>query len=156
MTRKNWLNLERIYTMQAAILLLRECPKLSHLKRDQPSIHVILSKIRKTIPKYAAYTEVRSCSLSGAHSTVVQVGIMKNGIVNTVVPYIDMSTIPIGILFQALGSGDEMDMVRYIASDITDTRLLSLLIPSFEQSKICDSQTSALYYIGPARKKVYE
>ena len=110
-------------------------------------------KNKKTIPKYVAYTEVRSCSLSGAHSTVVQVGIMKNGIINTVVPYIDMSTIPMGILFQALGSGDELDMVRYIASDITDVKLLSLLIPSFEQSKICDGQTSALYYIGRRGKK---
>jgi len=110
-------------------------------------------KNKKTIPKYIAYTEVRSCSLTGAHSTVVQVGIMKNGIINVVVPYIDMSTIPMGVLFQALGSGDELDMVRYIEPNITDVKLLSLLVPSFEQSRVCVGQADALYYIGRRGKK---
>jgi DNA-directed RNA polymerase II subunit RPB2 len=110
-------------------------------------------KNKKTMPKYVSYTEVRSCSLSGAHSTVVQVGIMKNGIINVVVPYIDMSQIPMGILFQALGSEDELDMVRYIVTDMKDVQLLALLIPSFEQSKACNGQTAALHYIGRRGKK---
>jgi len=143
---------EDIYD-EGGYFIVKGMPKIIACQERSASNTCYSFKNKKTIPKYVSYTEIRSCSLAGAHSTVVQVGIMKNGIISAVVPYIDMSTIPMGILFQALGSGDELDMVRYIVSDLTNVKLLSLLVPSFEQSKNCDGQTAALHYIGRRGKK---
>lgn len=137
---------------QGGYFIVKGMPKIIACQERSAFNTCYSFKNKKTVPKYVSYTEVRSCSLSGAHSTVVQVGII-NGNITVVVPYIDMSQIPMGILFQALGSGDELDMSRYIVPDMTDVQLLALLIPSFEQSKACKGQTAALHYIGLRGKK---
>ena len=109
-------------------------------------------KNRKKTPKYTTYTEVRSCSPTGAHSTVTQVGLL-NGLFSAIIPYIDMSTIPIGILFRALGSGNEKDMLRYIINNDNDKECIELLVKSFEQSHYCSDQNTALLFIGKRGKK---
>lgn len=108
---------------------------------------------RKTAPKYDLYAEIRSISPHGAHGTTVQVGILKNNLIGVIVPYIEMSDIPLGVMFRALGAKDENDMIRYMVSDSKDVDFLRLLVPSLEQSYVCSSQDDALYYIGKKGKK---
>ena len=64
---------------------------------------------RKSTPKFELYTEVRSCS--GSHSTTVQVGLLKKNI-SVLIPYIEITAIPLGVLFRALGVDDEKDQAR--------------------------------------------
>ena len=107
---------------------------------------------RKTVPKYEYYSEVRSCSITGNHSTKLQIGILKE-LITVVVPYIEVSTIPIGVLFRALGAQNEKEMLSYILHDIKDEEMKELLLPSLEVSYECDSQDNALHFIGKRGKK---
>lgn len=108
---------------------------------------------RKTAPKYDLYTEIRSIAPHGAHGTTVQVGILKNNLIGVIVPYIEMSDIPLGVMFRALGAKNENDMIRYMVPDSKDVEFLRLLVPSLEQAYACSSQDDALYYIGKKGKK---
>jgi DNA-directed RNA polymerase II subunit RPB2 len=104
-------------------------------------------------PKFDFYTEVRSLSLTGVRQTTTKVGIFKKtGNISVCIPYIDSQSIPISVVFRALGSGDEKDMLSYIFP--TDAEKYSkYLIPSFEEGWECDSQDIALHYIGKKGKK---
>lgn len=109
---------------------------------------------RKKKPTFNIYSEVRSTALSGAHSTTTSVGMLKS-YVSVVVPYIEMSSIPLGVMFRALGAKDEKDIISYIVSDDDPDKkhILELLLPSLEQSWECSSQEKALHYIGRRGKK---
>lgn len=106
---------------------------------------------RKHAPKYKLYTEVRSSSISGAHSTTTQVGIHKN-LISVVVPYIDMAAIPLVVIFRALGAENEVDIVSHILSG-EDREVFDVLVPSLEQAYEIRTQNAALHYIGRRGKK---
>lgn len=107
---------------------------------------------RKNIPRYEYYSEIRSCSITGSHSTQVRVGLLKD-LISVLVPYIEGTTIPLGIVFRALGVVDEKDIISYITPDIYNEQLIELLLPSLEKSYECTSEEDALYYIGKRGKK---
>lgn len=109
---------------------------------------------KKTDPKYDFYTEIRSRATRSSRSTTTQVGIIKkNNLINVVVPYIEKSDIPVGVIFRALGVKTERDMVRFIGVDPNDEEFLNFIIPSLEQSYECTTQATALHYIGRRGKK---
>nr|QBK86388.1 MAG: DNA-directed RNA polymerase subunit beta [Marseillevirus LCMAC102] len=114
---------------------------------------VYIFKNRKVAPKYILYAEVRSNSLSGAHSTITQAGFLANMLISIMVPYIEMTAIPLGVVFKALGATDEKDIVKYILPDTDDKEALGLLLPSLEQSYECDNQEVGLHFIGRCGKK---
>lgn len=112
-------------------------------------------------PKFSIYSETRSGS-ANSHTTNVQVGIItKTKLISVVVPYIDVTAIPLGIMFRALGAQDEEEMATYIFKpewftappSFKHKTMIELLNKSLEQSYDCKNQDDALKYIGKKGKK---
>ena len=105
-------------------------------------------------PKFDLYTEVRSFSSTGNRQTTAKVGIFtKTLAISVCIPYIDGISIPLGVMFRALGAKTKEEMIKYIISDDSDEELKELLVPSLEQSWLCDNHNMALHYIGKKGKK---
>src|SRR5579862_64870 len=109
-------------------------------------------------PKYA---ETRSGS-SSSHATTTQVGIdVKSNFISVVLPSIDSQTIPLGILFRALGAKTEREIANYIFDSgwfenpptPKHKEALLLLTKTLEHSWQINSQNQALEYIGKCAKK---
>ena len=116
-------------------------------------VYVFLSR---KIPSYDHYAEVRSISNEyvGRSTTVVigigkkkRIGYLRNEI-TAVIPYMsDKTPISLGILFKALGSTDEKDILDTIFPDgpkQEDVRFLTFML---EQSFECKSQQEAYQII---------
>jgi len=105
-------------------------------------------KNRKTPPCFEYYTEIRSSAANGAHTTITQIGILKERLY-AILPYIpEKNCIPLGILFKALGVIDDEDMKKYIK-----TEYLHLMCYTLEHSYPIRTQNDALSYIGKHGKK---
>ena len=119
----------------------------SQERTAQNAVYVFANK--KTAPKYTLFAQVRSGSLTGSHSTTTEVGIMKDGLISVTLPYIELTSIPLGVLYRALGVvGDIKNIVSYILPDFKDKEALDVLIKSLEHSLEISSQDQALLFIG--------
>lgn len=109
---------------------------------------------RKSSPKFDYYAEVRSAVTDNANSTKTTVGYMNNKF-GCLIPWIEMSSIPMGVLFRALGASSPEEIAHHVLGEKwkEDTQALNLLIPSLEFSYECNSQISALHYIGKRGKR---
>jgi len=106
---------------------------------------------RNKPPKFDFFAEVRSTN-TGFKSTTTRVGI-KAGIISVHVPYIEGVSIPLGILFCALGTVNVKDMVKYIYPDTNNDAVLRILNLTFEASSLYKTQEDALFYIGSRGKR---
>jgi DNA-directed RNA polymerase beta subunit len=66
---------------------------------------------RKKKPRYTIYAEIRSNN-SSVHTTTLTIGFI-NGKITCLLPWIDSSDIPLGVLFRALGMTSEKEMAKY-------------------------------------------
>lgn len=109
---------------------------------------------RKSSPKFEYFAEVRSAAADNANSTKTTVGLL-NGKIGCLIPWIEMSAIPLGILFRALGTSSNEEMAALILGEDyrNQHQPLKLLIPSLEYSFECSSQEVALHYIGKRGKR---
>lgn len=110
----------------------------------------------KRPPRFKTYSEVRSCSkfLQSAHNTTTKVGILKNGTIEVLLPYMDSNGIPLGIVFKALGLVDEEEMMSFIInSDEKNMEIAELVAISLEKTMKCKTQEDALHYIGRQGRK---
>lgn len=109
---------------------------------------------RKKSPGFSIYTEIRSHAPSGSHSTATQVGILKGGLIDVTIPYIESSSIPLGVVFRALGvEGKIESMVKYILPDLKDKEAVKVLVKSLEHSLEVRTQNQALLFIGKRGNK---
>lgn len=108
---------------------------------------------RKKKPKYETYAEIRSCG-STIHTTIATVGSIGN-VISCILPWIDSSDIPLGVVFRALGVKDEREMAEMCLGPEyeDDLEALEILVPTFEYSYECDSQIAALHFIGRRGRK---
>jgi DNA-directed RNA polymerase beta subunit len=119
-------------------------------------VHKNLNKAPK--PKYEVYAEIRSSVPTGFHTTTFIVGLLDNKI-TAVLPWIDGTVIPIGILFKALGAENEDDIVKYILgpkgaiNENLYKEYISILVPTLEYSYQCNTRDKALHFIGKKGKK---
>ena len=122
-------------------------------ERPTPNRVYIFSN-RKPKPKYKTYAEIRS-SGNGVHTTTTSVGINDKRGISCVLPWIDATEIPLGVLFYALGVTDEREMVEMSlgTSKKGNVEVLDVLIPALEYSFECDTQQAALHYIGCRGRK---
>lgn len=107
-------------------------------------------------PSYTHYAQVRSSATSTTHTSIINVGIEKSDLISIHTPYInDDTTIPIIILFKALGVKSSQDIVDSIinSQDEAYSKFLNILLPSFEIAYHVKSQEDALFYIGNKVKK---
>jgi len=131
------------------------------------NIHIYTGKAVSTNskPKFSKYTETRCGGLT-SHITTVQVGIcIKSGLVSVSIPYIDSCSIPLGILFCALGLKNSKEISSfvfekkwYIEPPTPKHKIAILvLVKSLEQSWSIlndkNQQRVALHYIGTRSKK---
>jgi DNA-directed RNA polymerase beta subunit len=89
------------------------------IRPSSNNIHIHKGKMTPTENKlrFTLYTEIRSSS-SSFHTTITQVGInSKTKLISVVIPHIDTHTIPIGIVFKALGIESIQEMVNYIIQE---------------------------------------
>jgi len=135
---------------QGGYFVVKGSPKIIASQQRTAYNKAYVFKDRKSAPKFRLYTEVRSNSISGAHSTTTCVGI-KGSLISVVVPYIDMAAIPLAVMFRALGAKDEKDIIRHIPN--ADREVCETLVASLEQAYECRSQETALHYIGRRGKK---
>lgn len=137
------------------------------------NIHIFNGKAASSNgkPKFSKYTETKCGGLT-SHITTVQVGICtKSNLISVSLPYIDTSSIPVGIVFAALG----ITSPDLIAACIFEKSIyenpptpkhkyaILVLTKSLEQSWniLCKGesaviQEAALYYIGVRGKKFTE
>lgn len=149
--RKKLAELEEDLYDTGGYFIIKGSPKViaSQERTAYNKVYVFFNK--KTKPKLDIYAEIRSYSLSGAHSTLTQVGFIKSDI-SVVLPYIDLEPIPIGVVFRALGVESEEEMVKAMVPG-GESELIDLVLPSLEHSWECDSADYALHYIGRRGKK---
>ena len=121
-------------------------------ERQAPN-NIYIFENRNIKPKYKTYSEIRSISLS-EHSTTSIIGYM-DGEITCIIPWIELSTIPLGVLFKALGAKDANEISYYILGSKwrEDKKALDLLSQTLEFSYECDSQEVAFFYIGKKGKK---
>jgi DNA-directed RNA polymerase beta subunit len=117
-------------------------------------------KNRKQNPKYAFYAEVRSSGHGISHTTTTTIGIVKNTkILNmhitALLPWIDGVEIPLGLLFTALGVVDPVKIATFIIGPDykNDQDALKIVTYTLEYSYECQSQESALFFIGSKGRK---
>lgn len=112
-------------------------------------------------PKFLLYAETRSGS-SSSHTTNAQVGICtKSKLLACTIQYIDSDSIPLSIIFRALGANSEKEIASYIFPNEwfknpptpAHKEAILLLEKSIEQGWQCYTQSSALNYIGKKGKK---
>jgi DNA-directed RNA polymerase beta subunit len=121
-------------------------------ERSAPNRVFIFSN-RKARPKYKTYAEIRSTS-NGIHTTTSTVGYIGQKI-SCVLPWIDATEIPLGVVFRALGVNDEKEMALLCLGPHhdKDQKALEILVPTLEYSYECDNQEAALHFIGRRGRK---
>lgn len=111
-------------------------------------------------PKFSKYAEIK-CGGLISHQTTVQVGICrKSDSLSVSIPYIDAS-IPIGIIFKALGLKNNKEIASFIFESewfVTPPtpkhkEAILLLVTSLERSHFCQTVEDALHFIGTKGKK---
>lgn len=137
---------------QGGIFVICGAPKVIACPQRTAFNKTYVFEKKKSVPKFEYFSEIRSSSISGSHSTQIQVGIIKDKI-SVVLPYIKISTIPLGIIFRALGVESNEEIFSYIVPNEEDEEMIELLLPSLEESFVCDTQDNALNYIGKKGKK---
>jgi DNA-directed RNA polymerase beta subunit len=131
-------------------------------ERSAPNKVYIFSN-RKMHPKYKKYAEIRS-SGDNVHMTTTTVGFMPsgyNGRISAVLPWIDATEIPLGVLFFALGATSYQEICMYVVGPPDDNtwkdegkkEILNILLKTLEYSYEIQDQESALYFIGKKGRK---
>lgn len=134
--------------------IIKGSKKVITCQKHQAYNQVHTYKNTKANSKFDYYSEIRSIAPTGSHGTKLVVGYIKNkGTISALLPYMDNALIPVPILFRALGAVDEREMVKYIFPDEISDEYKKLLIPSFERVYECDTEESALHFIGKKGKK---
>lgn len=119
-------------------------------EKAAPNLIQVFATKRKHNPKFASYAEVKS-SGNGIHTTTTIVGIIGNPQrIGVVLPWIDATEIPIGIVFKALGVETDREAVVFILGPNyqSDREALKFIVPSLEYSYEIGTQEEALFYIG--------
>ena len=131
------------------------------------NIHIYAGKAISTNskPKFSKYTETRCGGLT-SHITTVQVGIcIKSTLISVSIPYIDSYSIPIGIVFCALGLKNANEISSFVFEKAWFDKppspkhkdAIVVLVKSLEQSwSILNDENprqAALHYIGIRSKK---
>ena len=111
-------------------------------------------------PLFTKYAEIQCTIGSGAANVTrsVQVGICsKTGLLHATIPYMNAVTIPLGIVFKALGVESNQDIISYIikSDDVLwqNKEAITVLQKSLEHTYPCNSRIMALNYIGLRGKK---
>lgn len=126
-------------------------------ERAAPNKVYIFSN-RKVNPKYKTYAEVRSVG-SNVHTTTTTVGFLGTGPfgrISAVLPWIDATEIPLGVLFAALGVIKPSEIAKLVIGSDTEGEgksILNILVPTLEYSYECSSTENALYFIGKKGRK---
>lgn len=110
---------------------------------------VLIFKDKK---KGIIYAEIKSTCTEKFHSKTIKViYTVKNKSLGVSIPYIDSTTIPIGIVFKALGALDN-NIIRKLVNYENEEALL-ILEKSLEATIHCESAEQALSYIGKKGRK---
>ena len=133
--------------------IINGAAKIIACQQRTGSNKVYVFQNHKKPPRFELYAEIRSSSLTGAHSTNVKAGFLKNNLIHILVPYIEMAAIPLGVVFRALGATDEKNILEHILPPDGDPRILHILLPSLEHAYVYKTQEDALHYIGKRGKK---
>lgn len=99
------------------------------------------------------HAEIRSCIDTELHSTTTKIQFDRNGILTVFIPFIEISPIPLGIVFKALGITDEKQMLELITDTADDRDLINLITPSLEYTYEIKTVSQALHFIGASGKK---
>ena len=130
--------------------IIKGNPKvIASQQRTAPNMIYVFQN-RKNAPKFEIYSEVKSIPILGSHSTTAMTGLLKDSL-SVMIPYIE-TPIPLGVMFRALGVESEQELIDYICPR-EDREMIELIIPSLEQSYTCNSQETALHFIGRKGKK---
>lgn len=113
----------------------------------------VFANRRKQRPKFLPYAEIKSNG-GGMRMTTTIIGILNERI-SVVLPWIDSVEIPIGVLFHAFGVIDFEDMMLLIFGPDykNDKAAIEFFAPSLEYSYECETQESALLFIGKRGRK---
>lgn len=125
--------------------------------QEQQAFNRIYIFSKKKKPCYSLYSEIRSCSDNGMHSTTTSVGFSKERVFEVLLPWIDVSAIPLGVVFMALGILNYSKMCDIVLGKKSkdDREALELLNRTFEFSyDEVKTQREALLYIGKRGKKI--
>lgn len=131
-------------------------------ERSAPNKIYIFSG-RKAHPKYSTYAEVRSTS-NNVHTITTTVGFLRTGAygrISVVLPWIDATEIPLGVLFFALGITDYKTIAMFIVGpsvmnsevDCLTRDILQIITSTLEYSYEIKTKEDALFFIGKKGRK---
>lgn len=107
---------------------------------------------QKMAPKYTSYAQIRTSATATTHTTILNVGVTADGLWHASTPFYPKGeTIPLIMLFMALGAYDEQDILHTIVDeeDPLYERILDSLLSSFEYIYTVESWMSHLTDITP-------
>jgi len=117
--------------------------------------HNVVHVFTKSMGKHAFVAEIRSqaeSALRPASPLYVKLNNRVHGnehgrTIHVQLPFL-RDTIPVGIVFRALGITADAEILRYICYDINDNEMVEALIPSIREANEITSQVEALKFIG--------
>lgn len=124
--------------------------------QERQAFNKIYIFTKKKKPKYSIYSEIRSCTGNGMHSTTTTIGYLeKTDFLEVMLPWIDMSPIPLGIVFRALGVKDYEEIFFLIFGKgwKEEKRAVEMVVKTLEYTHEYLTRESALLYIGKKGKK---
>ena len=147
--------------------IIKGSPKIviPQVKQGYNHIHVFMGKAITVPgkPKFSIYVETRSGGAS-SFTSIVQAGIIKaTGLIGVTLKYIEPgTTIPIGVMFKAMGITDNEEIIKHIINPewvtspptLSHKNLVLTLVKALEYTYNIETQEDALAYITNRTKKV--
>lgn len=133
------------------VILAQERMATNHVyvfKKPQPHKYSYVTEIRSMIENRAP-----SGFFVAMQNKAGKIGGKQGGYIQAQIPYIK-SDVPIVILFRALGSEGDKQIIQHIIYDFQDTQMMDLLRPSLVESNVIQSTSVALDYIGKRGNRV--
>jgi DNA-directed RNA polymerase beta subunit len=118
-------------------------------QEKQLSNKILIFKDKK---KEIIFAEIKSTCIERFHSKTIKVIYStKNKTIGVSIPYIDSSSIPMGIVFNALGILDNQQIRKLVGYE--NIEALYILEKALESTIVCTSVEEALCYIGKKGRK---
>eukprot|EP00879_Flechtneria_rotunda_P010808 GHRR01011294.1.p1 GENE.GHRR01011294.1~~GHRR01011294.1.p1 ORF type:complete len:1068 (+),score=370.65 GHRR01011294.1:1153-4356(+) len=137
------------------VLIAQERMAANHVyvfKKSQPSKYLYVAECRSMVEgstRANSSMAVKQLAAKGGKGAKGVTG----SVIRATVPYVK-ADVPILILFRALGTVSDRDILEHIVYDFNDHEMMEALRPSIEEAQPINTQTLALDYIGKRASQV--
>lgn len=141
------------------VLIAQERMAANHVyvfKKSQPSKYLYVAECRSMIEgstRISSGMAVKQLAARGSKGAGGKGKAVSGSVIRATIPYVK-ADIPILVLFRALGTVSDKDILEHIVYDFSDHEMMEALRPSIEEAQPIHSQNLALDYIGKRASQV--